>query len=56
MLGSVDKCSRFKVHISLLDKEGQRLISYLANPFSIYMAEEDKIKGGLVVRNKDKGI
>ena len=53
MLGSTEECSRFKVRISLLDKEGQRVISYLANPFSIYMVEEDKREGGLVVRNKD---
>ena len=52
MLGSSDECLKYKVKLSIRDKEGLEVVSHYDHPYSVYMEEEDKIDGGLLITTK----
>ena len=53
MLGSRDDCLKYRVKLSILNKEGLDLVSHCDHPFSVYMEEEDKVDGGLIITTKN---
>ena len=42
MLGSSEVCLKYRVRLSILNKEGHNLVSHYDHPFSVYMEEEEK--------------
>ena len=53
MLGSSDDCLKYRVRLSILEKEGCSLVSHNDHPFSVYMDEEEKDDGGLIITTKN---
>ena len=53
MLGSSDDSLKYRVKLSIRNKEGLDLVSHCDHPFSVYMEEEDKVDGGLIIRTKN---
>ena len=53
MFGSSDDCLKYRVKLSIRNKEGLDLVSHYDHPFSVYMEEEDKVDGGLIITSKN---
>ena len=53
MLGSSDDCLKYRVRLSIRNKEGLDFVSHYDHPFSVYMEEEEKVDGGLVITTKN---
>ena len=53
MLGTSDDCLKYRVRLSILNKEGRSLVSHNDHPFSVYMDEEEKDDGGLIITSKN---
>ena len=53
MLGSTDDCLKYRVKLSIRNKEGLDVVSYSDHPFSVYMEEEEKVDGGLIITAKN---
>ena len=41
------------VRLSICDEEGHDLVSHYDYPFSVYMEEEEKVDGGLIITTKN---
>ena len=54
MLGSSDECLKYRVRLSILNKNGNEVGSHYDHPYSVYnyMEEEDKVDGGLLITTK----
>ena len=39
--------------MSILNREGLDVVSHFDHPFSVYMEEDDKVYGGLIITTKN---
>ena len=53
MLGSTDDCLKYRVKLSIRNKEGLTVVSHFDHPFSVYMEKEEKYDGGLIITTKN---
>jgi hypothetical protein len=53
MLGSKEDCKKYKVSITMKDKNDLCSVNFCGHPSSIDMDEEDEEDAGLIIRGKD---